>query len=505
MLGDDEINAILRYHNNGGNLLLSGRVLSETEIFPDVMINQIAENFDVKMNEKISVENLDDRNCVVPYFFDHELTENVEKISSSENGDVLIKSQNPKTKIIAKIDNKAYILALDYETKRIEAESYVCDCQINFSGKASGGMPPYEVKWISLEDGVIDRFWINNSGGVYTLLTTPPLIPPLTNGTHAIKFEVIDSLGMRASDTKYEVYIKWCCALDADCKTYWPNREGPLVNTGNEISHSCDIYEVCHPDLWQLAREAVECCKWKCSGRCHDRCEYAYSEGEKLGTTPEGLNLDGLKKCEGLYIIYGFGPGERYMTDYFWPEICCINHIYCLAGCCLQDLGKCRCIYHEYTKNVEALPCTTYVSDSPVGWSSDAAMNKNSCFFSDLSAHMSILGDEGIITEASGINTGTCCDYANSLATMLRIVGYKPDEVYANTGPGHCYNLVKFPQDDRFHVIDTVGNCHKSWNNYNNPYIPYNIPDCVEGYPYCSYFNCRNDKGTFPCPRAYGC
>ncbi|MEM2918268.1 MAG: PKD domain-containing protein [Candidatus Altiarchaeota archaeon] len=511
-LDDDEINAILKYHNNKGNLLLSGEVDSEGT-FSDI-VNKISENFKVSMKEKFLIpENIvDEENCISASFLEHELTKDVKKLSTSKD-DLLIRTKNPNVKEMAIVDAKGYIFALDYEVKSTEAKSYICDCEVKFTGKASGGMPPYEVKWISLEDGVIDRFWINSSGGTYTLLSTPPLLKPLTEGTHAIKFEVVDSLGMRASDIRYEVNIKWCCALGTNCKTYWPKHEGPLVTTGNEIANACDVYEVCHPDLWQLAKEAIECCKWKCSGRCHEKCNYVYLEGERLGTTPEGLNLDGLKKCAGLYIIYGFGKPESavYMSDYFWPEICCLGHPLCLVGCCSADLGKCRCCYHSYTKNVEALPCRGAVANAaPIGWASDAAMNKNSCTFSDLSAHMSILGDQGVVTSASGINTGTCCDYANSLATMLRIVGYKPDEVYANTGPGHCYNLVKFPQDDKFHIIDTTGNCYLPLCGAGGliegePYVPRDKTTCGPTYPYCSYFDCRNDMGMAPCPEAYGC
>lgn len=509
-LNDFEIDAIVEYHRKKGNLLLSG----EADIYAASwasMLNQISENFNVKMVKTIKVDKHTNY-CVSPVFFQHPITENLEKISTSTD-DVLIENLNEKVEKIATFDGKGYIFALDYETIISETRTYICDCEVKFIGKASGGMPPYEVKWISLEDGVIDRFWINSSGGTYTLISTPPLLKPLTEGTHAIKFEVIDSLGMRASDTRYEVNIKWCCALGTNCKTYWPKHEGPMVNTGNEIAHSCDIFEVCHPDLWQLAKEAIECCKWKCSGRCHEKCNYAYSEGEQLGTTPEGLNLDGLKKCAGLYIIYGFGKPEsaQYMSDYFWPEICCLGHPLCLVGCCSADLGRCRCCYHSYTKNVDALPCRGGVSSTaPIGWISDVAMNKNSCTFSDLSAHMSILGDQGIVTSASGINTGTCCDYANALATMLRIVGYKPDEVYANTGPGHCYNLVKFPQDDKFHIIDTTGNCYIPLCGAGGviegePYVPRDKTTCGPNYPYCSYFDCRNDMGMAPCPSAYGC
>jgi PKD repeat protein len=519
MLDDEEVNAIMKYHNNKGNILLSGESKEDEEYASyALMVNGISSKFDVEMKQKLNVPSSDDEHCVSPSFIIHKLTRDVEKISTSNNDLFINVKNNPKVEVIATIGNDdiSYIAVLDYETIHSGTKTYSCNCEVKLTGKVSGGMPPYEVKWISLEDGVFDRFWINTSGGSYTVITTPPLLPPLSSRTHTIMFEVIDDLGFEASDIRYEVEIEGCCAFDTICKSYWPNHEGPLVMTTNERSHSCDIWEVCHPDLWQLAREAIECCKWQCKGRCHDKCGYAYSEGEKIGTTPEGLNLDGLKKCSGLYIIYGFGPAERYMTDYFWPEICCTGMDFCWPKgrvCCQQDLGKCRCSYHVYTKNQQGLPCTGSVSKSPVGWKSDVAMNKNSCTFSDLPAHVSILGDQGIVTNSQGINTGTCCDYSNALTTMLRIVGYKPNEAYSVRQPGHCYNLVKFPQDDKYHLIDTVGNCRGSFDEYNEPYVPGSVPQCIPGYNYCEYDitgekACRNDNGLVDCPdksQVYGC
>jgi len=364
-------------------------------------------------------------------------------------------------------------------------------CLLNFTGTASGGLPPYSVKWISSGDGVIDEFKIFEDSGEYNLLTTPPMVPPLSEGIHNITFEVEDKLGLNSRDVWHNVKIPWCCAIRTPCEEYWPGRQGPLVITGNEISYSCDIYEVCRPELWKRAREAIYCCKNNCTKECHDQCEDVLMESE-LDTIPGITTSDELKKCAGLYIIYGFGPAEKFMTDYFWPEICCAGMSYCLKGgeCCIQDMDTCSCSWHAYNREAQSLPCTGYVSVSSVGWRSDVAMNKNTCRFADLPTYASM----------EVINTGTCCDYANSVATMLRIVGYKPDEVYASTGPGHCYNLVKFPQSPKWNIIETTG-------NWDTPYTPFGISG-YPGYPYCSYFNCRNDAGTFPCPsnsEVWGC
>ncbi len=416
-------------------------------------------------------------------------------------------------------------------------------CQINFTARARGGLPPYDIKWVSVEEGVIDEFWIRDESGTATLYTTLPMVPPLTEGSHSIKFEITDDGGSRASDIRREVFTRWCCALDTSCHTKWPKHQGLVVNTGNEEVHSCDMYEICHPDLVQLAREAIFCCRWNCTPSFCERtrgtggvemdmdlsCRQGYEYGAELGLTPEGLTPDGIKRCAAVYLINGFGPTAKYMSDYWWPEICCMGDRYhcCMTPwgigeCCCNDsrfpyiihpvdLYKCRCRYHVYTRNAQALSCGAQIISgmSPRGWRSDTAMNKNSCMLSDLPAHASILGDQGVSTEAEGINTGTCCDYSNALTTMLRIIGYGPDEVYSCTGydplnyGGHCYNMIKFPGESprNWHLVDTSGNKEIPWSQHG-------LPPSV--YSYCNYFDlsCRNDNGTFPCPPGgdvYGC
>ena len=391
-------------------------------------------------------------------------------------------------------------LGVDSGTSRLSV-SFLCSvnrpmeysadkCLLNFSANVTGGLPPYNVKWVSGGDGVIDRFTLASDPGKYDFLSTPPMAPPLSNGTHDLTFYAEDQLGLSASDTKLDATIPWCCAVKTPCHKYWPGREGPNINTGNEYSYSCDIYEVCRPELWTKAREATYCCENNCSAGCMKECKIAYNYSKALVQANGMLTPEGVKKCAGLYLIYGFGPGKKYMTDYYYPELCCKGDPLCSTGlggnCCDGDVGTCTCGYHTYNRNAQALPCADYVSTSARGWKSNIAMNINTCMFSDLPAYASM----------DIINTGTCCDYANSLTTMLRILGYGPDEVYMSTGPGHCYNMVKFPDSPKFNIIDTVGN-HKI------PYVPFGLPS---DFPYCSYIDCRNDAGQGPCPsNIWGC
>ena len=364
-------------------------------------------------------------------------------------------------------------------------------CLLNFSANVTGGLPPYNVKWVSGGDGVIDRFTLASDPGIYDFLSTPPMAPPLSNGTHDLTFYAADQLGLSASETKLDATIPWCCAVKTPCHTYWPGREGPNINTGNEYSYSCDIYEVCRPELWTKAREATYCCENNCSAGCMKECKIAYNYSKKLVQANGMLTPEGVKKCAGLYLIYGFGPGKKYMTDYYYGELCCVGDPLCStegedANCCPGDVGTCTCGYHTFNREAQALPCQGYVSTSAEGWKSDIAMNINTCMRSDLPAYVSM----------DIINTGTCVDYANSVTTMLRILGYGPDEVYSALGPGHEYNMVKFPDSPKFNIIDTVG-------NYKIPYVPQGLPS---DFPYCSYIDCRNDAGQAPCPTSiWGC
>lgn len=107
--------------------------------------------------------------------------------------------------------------------------------------------------------------------------------------------------------------------------------------------------------------------------------------------------------------------------------------------------------------------------------------------------------------------TWMCTGYSIVLTTLLRSVGYEENEAFTATSlmdatKGHAFNILKFPGDSKYHIVDTVGNCPNTYN-------PGGIPGCVSGWPYCSYINtplspkCPNDKGSL-CPsksEVYGC
>lgn len=50
---------------------------------------------------------------------------------------------------------------------------------------------------------------------------------------------------------------------------------------------------------------------------------------------------------------------------------------------------------------------------------------------------------------------GLCRNYNKVVTTLLRKAGYTRHEVYDLCDGQHCWNLVKFPGHDKFHIVDT--------------------------------------------------
>jgi len=81
---------------------------------------------------------------------------------------------------------------------------------------------------------------------------------------------------------------------------------------------SCDYFEVCQsPVVKPIAEEIVSCCNSKCTdssghGSCHQYCTNAVSNSGLSSSE----NEDTLKKCYGLYAIYGMGPAATWTQGY---------------------------------------------------------------------------------------------------------------------------------------------------------------------------------------------
>lgn len=281
-----------------------------------------------------------------------------------------------------------------------------------------------------------------------------------------------------------------CLKEQTPCNESWPAHEGDLVSI-NEENYACDLFEVASPVMREHADQAIQCCSNACPAGCNKYCSISYSLSQMdLGQTQERL-----KVCAGAYTIFSLGPAREIMNGYFWPELCCAGSSYCKWS---EFKGKCGAPGFSYNYAASSLECKDTGSKHPVGWVSDTDMSKNSCVLSDLPPHAS----------ADVINTGTCADYSTTLTTLLRLVGFKQDEVYTVYNANHAYNLVKFSPTTKWHVIDTTG-------NNPTPYMPGNLPrspgESNEQHNYyCTYDRnaCINDGGTVTCPSTtdvWGC
>ena len=94
--------------------------------------------------------------------------------------------------------------------------------------------------------------------------------------------------------------------------------------------------------------------------------------------------------------------------------------------------------------------------------------------------------------------TWMCTGYSIVLTTLLRSVGYGKEEVFSVCGPGHAYNLVKFPGEKKYRFVDTVGNSLYISGITSVDWYKRKYGFCRTSYE-CS--GCMNDEGGhFSCP-----
>ena len=226
------------------------------------------------------------------------------------------------------------------------------------------------------------------------------------------------------------------------------------------------------------------------------------------GITPLSNSPNKVKICNAYYVENGETTDVNLfngLKDYFYPELLCQGN---------NPSVSCTS-YGRYTyPGFTGITCKGKVSQYPIGWKNDTDKSEDSCVMSDLPAHVDL----------DIVKTGTCVDYSVVLTTLLRMLGYKSDEVYTAVGfygtDGHAYNLVKLPGDTKFSIFETVGNYQKvvdkiAAHNYVD-FSPYHFPYCAgmrnsaQIYNYLNYpgGNCMNDEYAGPCPNLddiYGC
>lgn len=318
----------------------------------------------------------------------------------------------------------------------------------------------------------------------------------LTVGWHTITLTVTDRSGRTIRDSiELGVAPPSACSdlfprpryypVDTSCRDIWPNGTKP-----------CQQIEVCHPGLDYIVLDAVRCCNGTAS---NPACAWARDHAE-------GDN----KKCRGLYIIRAFGPDGVYMQGYALFKACCSGYPECtrttwpsLAGTVSFREG-----FNQNVSNLSCRPEEWGVS----AWRSDTNMSENSAVLGLFPAHATV----------NILQTGVCVDYAAALATALRKAGYSSSEamVAASLGydlpllgdhPGHAYNLVKLPGEERYHIVDTTGNGeginpeglpHYFWfvGNFMNQPVRIRVFDWWVGY--CSKISPYgfNDLGSIKTP-----
>ena len=271
--------------------------------------------------------------------------------------------------------------------------------------------------------------------------------------------------------------------VDSPCSKGWDAHEGAKINMNEEV-FACDLFEVKNSKLLALVKDAKIYCGKALSDEYHKSLIKAARGNQK--------------HCVALYIIDGLGKRKKFMEGYFYTEIrrgilleFPIKYANGLPPTpaprpptCVSDVG--------YVVNIMNMQADPRNFGSPRGWVSDDYLSENNCVMSDLPAHVSVFK----------LHTGTCVDYSVVLTTLLRMAGFTKNEVLTVTGKqedsGHAYNLVKFPNEEKYTIVDTTGNNPNSLR----------LKPKKDWWTYCDYSLCVNDGGEQTCPQknaVYGC
>jgi hypothetical protein len=342
---------------------------------------------------------------------------------------------------------------------------------------------PCQYLWWSDRDGILDSNQSFSRRG-------------MTAGWHSVTLTVTDGSGCASRDSiELGVAPPSACSdvsplpryypVDTPCRDIWPN--------GTE---SCQEIEVCHPDLDYIVLDAVRCCNGTASSPA---CAWARAHAD-------GDN----KRCRGLYIIRAFGPDAVYMQGYALFKACCSGYPECTRTS-WPSLAGTVSFREGFNQNVANLSCRQE-EWGVSAWRSDTNMSENSAVLGLFPAHATV----------NILQTGVCVDYAAALTTALRKAGYNKSEamVAASLGydlpllgdhPGHAYNLVKLPGEERYHIVYTTGNGeginpeglpHYFWfvGNFINQPVRIRVFDWWVGY--CSKISPYgfNDLGSVKAP-----
>jgi hypothetical protein len=190
-------------------------------------------------------------------------------------------------------------------------------------------------------------------------------------------------------------------------------------------NYPCQTTEVCHPALDKYIEEALKCCSLSNYDEIDatmpepDLCRLAVSNGNWISPN--------CQKCVGMYIIFELAEGTRWMKGHYEGDPV-TNPDYCWD---LNNDGK--------------------------------IVKEDECQFGDLYSppYNKIVADGGTppFDTANYLlnyyHTGTCGDYATVTTTLLRKAGYAQEDVGGSCDGHHCYNVVRFPGNAKWQIVDT--------------------------------------------------
>jgi Stigma-specific protein, Stig1 len=205
-------------------------------------------------------------------------------------------------------------------------------------------------------------------------------------------------------------------------------------------NYPCQSYELCHPALDPMITEAEKCCSLT---SIHD-IETQMPEPDicKYAVT---MSQTSCRKCTGIYLIKELADGTRWMDG-----------------------------YQDETETDKAKQITNAGGSPPYG-TANYLLNY--------------------------YHTGICHDYALAVTTLLRKAGYPQWDVGSYCDGAHCYNVVRFPGDAKWHVVDT--------DMPNQGGETWEYGKLQNGYPYChtmdenSIFYNMGSYFTGPIPDIY--
>src|SRR3989344_4100016 len=298
-------------------------------------------------------------------------------------------------------------------------------------------------------------------------------------GRHFVTLKITDFIGLSAADViSIKVKEKETCKgtnaiyfpEDTICNNKWQSRDGDLMYINSE-DYSCNLIEVCSDDLDYIVEDSIKCCSRADlnSPLKESACDFALQKSN-----------GNFKKCQALYVTKGLGTDQVYMKDYLEAEMCCSA----VGSLCrnTKNFYSFRPLPNSApTIDIKKLKCGSSPENNiPGEWISDIDLGKNNLALVDLPAHVTI----------NKLRAGTCVDFSLALTTLLRKIGYTTSEVYTVSTSNHAFNLVKFPLDKKFTLIDTTGTSQDI-----------RMGKTPSSYKYCEELDkCWNDLGQVACP-----